>query len=720
MERAARVSGPQGFYVFQTVLGSPLQFHPSLGTPELDSLVDAYLTYPASMQEKRAAVSVDFLEHYRCTGQNIKFYQVLEIPLASSASSPSSMQDSGYGSSFTSSPIAPSWSWAPAICPTSASTPASSSSFPVPHTPTHRAQQPSSTRNPPSSRHQLGDLSHLPGMKILTKDGRDVTNTALRGCKTKEQRDHAHLMRIMKACDSCKRKKVRCDPTHRTRTGVVTRPGDSPPRQAKRLRMETDTRSQPRTLGTIRNPQTLSPSPPSSFTPAVQPEVLNTNTGDFVPTGVVDDVWDEFITFNDDGELTALESFDFLPDLGTFVPAVCAQPPSTVTRPIDSGGLLVNSVDPVDKTILPLPTLPYLDQNETPHYYADFDLYSPKSSVSETEPLFVGEIPDDNPLSASPTISNVVENSRVVNMTERLPPGEISTLYSRASHIGGNNRVRSWVLGEPSPVPSSLISTNLSGTWSQLPSNLATNPPCQQQLPDLGWTARNESPDLVAPVHTAMETLDRGILADPGRDSAMPGRNTMVHTPTGNPDNHLDEHSLPTNAQHFTSQTARVQITEGSRDSRHQRVIVVPSGASVQPAGVSNTCPSSRTEGTGDHSIRPQSSYVVRGSVSGGCLDELLPVSTMRNILFTPQYHQGSKPTLDSTVISALILGLVIAGLYILFSSDPVPCADSILLPLLIAPSISWMSRHSTNPIRKTVPRTIPNYQACRPMMATY
>ena len=43
----------------------------------------------------------------------------------------------------------------------------------------------------------------------MTKDGIDVTNSAGRGTKTKEQREHAHLMRIMKACDACKKKKIR-------------------------------------------------------------------------------------------------------------------------------------------------------------------------------------------------------------------------------------------------------------------------------------------------------------------------------------------------------------------------------------------------------------------------------------------------------------------------------------------------------------------------------
>jgi len=49
----------------------------------------------------------------------------------------------------------------------------------------------------------------IPGFQIMTKDGVDVTSSAGRGTKTKEQREHAHLMRIMKACDACKKKKIR-------------------------------------------------------------------------------------------------------------------------------------------------------------------------------------------------------------------------------------------------------------------------------------------------------------------------------------------------------------------------------------------------------------------------------------------------------------------------------------------------------------------------------
>jgi len=65
--------------------------------------------------------------------------------------------------------------------------------------------------------HRPIDFSGMPSMRIMTRDGRDVTNLISRTSKTKEQREHTHLMRILKACDDCRRKKSRCDPSHRSR-----------------------------------------------------------------------------------------------------------------------------------------------------------------------------------------------------------------------------------------------------------------------------------------------------------------------------------------------------------------------------------------------------------------------------------------------------------------------------------------------------------------------
>lgn len=81
-------------------------------------------------------------------------------------------------------------------------------------------------------------------MKIMTRDGVDVTNAASRGSKTKEQRDHAHLMRIIKACDSCRAKKIRCDPSHKRRaasttTSSATPAAPPPPSNSRQKRQRT-------------------------------------------------------------------------------------------------------------------------------------------------------------------------------------------------------------------------------------------------------------------------------------------------------------------------------------------------------------------------------------------------------------------------------------------------------------------------------------------------
>ncbi|ODA80452.1 hypothetical protein RJ55_03410 [Drechmeria coniospora] len=190
---------PQGFSVYQSALGEPLQFFPNLGTQQLDDLINSFLPGPTSIKDKRIAVTVDFFEHALTTGQNFKFYPVHAVTMASPMSASPSLD-----SSLDASPVTPSWDWT-----TSASTsPASSSSW-----------QHTKVNSTPG---RATDFSKLPGMKILTKDGRDVTNLASRGSKTKAQRDHAHLMRIIKACDDCRRRKVRCDPSHRKQSAAQT------------------------------------------------------------------------------------------------------------------------------------------------------------------------------------------------------------------------------------------------------------------------------------------------------------------------------------------------------------------------------------------------------------------------------------------------------------------------------------------------------------------
>lgn len=191
------------------MLGAPLQFFPALGTKELDDLVDAYVPGAASLKEKRATVSVDFFDYTQVTGQTFKFYPVPGM-YAGVSDSPSTtpLQTPVTASPVGASSVTSTWDWSSvAAAPTPASTSSSK--------PRSRASPKKDCASLP--RQSPADVSHIPGMKILTKDGLDVTNAASRGCKTKEQRDHAHLMRIIKACESCRKKKVKCDPSHKRR-----------------------------------------------------------------------------------------------------------------------------------------------------------------------------------------------------------------------------------------------------------------------------------------------------------------------------------------------------------------------------------------------------------------------------------------------------------------------------------------------------------------------
>ncbi|KAA8568133.1 hypothetical protein EYC84_008533 [Monilinia fructicola] len=189
------------FTITQPFLGAPLQFQPALGSEELEQLIDLYVVGNACKQDKLSTVTIDFYNHATVdinTGSLVRRYEVMPCP-ASSAT----LTDSAYGSIST---------------------------------------PPKRTRVSRVSKKSKKDIKkpaeiRLPGFSIMTKDGIDVTNSASRGTKTKEQREHAHLMRIIKACDACKRKKIRCDPSHRrfsnadmSRTSASFKP--SPPSQS--------------------------------------------------------------------------------------------------------------------------------------------------------------------------------------------------------------------------------------------------------------------------------------------------------------------------------------------------------------------------------------------------------------------------------------------------------------------------------------------------------
>jgi len=357
MTRNNSAASLQGFSVCQPAVGAALQFLPALGTPELDTLIDAFLPGPASIKDKRATVCMDFCEFARRTGETLKFY-----PVYAAAESPAStMYDSGYGSNFDVSPVVSDLTWS------------RTGSFAGPS-----AAAPKRKASMASTRAPTNDFSHLPGMKIMTKDGMDVTNSASRGCKTKEQRDHAHLMRIIKACDACRRKKIRCDPAHRKRS-AQSPPESKPARKAKKVASEA------RTATPAAQPDLLAGNAPFYWdeTAAVQPldQVL----------GLADESWEQFLQYDDENLLPV--GYDFFADpQGYFSPSSgSSASPAQPFTPAPPGP---SAVDAYAGSLFPEldsqeAVLPYLNSGSHGTNYIDFSLYSPASSFIDEEPLMI-------------------------------------------------------------------------------------------------------------------------------------------------------------------------------------------------------------------------------------------------------------------------------------------------------------------------------------------
>ncbi|KAF5631370.1 uncharacterized protein FTJAE_7932 [Fusarium tjaetaba] len=397
---------PQGFSVFQPTLGAQLQFFPAIGTRELDEMINAYMPGPASNQEKRASIALDYFEYAHLTGQTFKFY-----PIYSAADSPataSPLQDSGYGSSFNTSPATSTWDWS--------NVNTSSSS---------RRSSPKSTSSP-----QATDFSNLPGMKIMTKDGRDVTNSASRGSKTKEQRDHAHLMRIIKACDSCKKKKIRCDPSHKKR-GVSS------------------TAAQPAKV--TKKSKTVAPEPKATpvviqdaFTQLTFPEQDFSAELDSLAAPAEQGVepWEQFVQFPAEDD-----NYDFFNDPeGYFSPGSSSFLSEDSTKPVTPTTDQDLLRRPRDEDLAGLTDLaaymPY-NQTEANHDYVDFNLYSPASVFSEDErmvPIEVSKQSLSQPRSPAPN---------------PLPPNEPSSgFYSSGGELGGGD-LNGDLFGSLSVAPSS-------------------------------------------------------------------------------------------------------------------------------------------------------------------------------------------------------------------------------------------------------------------------
>jgi len=179
------------FTITQIALGSPLQFEPVLGSQELDNLINNYVPGSAMPQQKRAQVvleflnSIDALSYTHPVSIRYRVPQVLTPQVMPRHTSMPSITAPSSGASQEFSIVKEE----------TLTTSKSSGSL-------KRSREEAAPPNASSAK-------RLPGFSIMTKDGIDITDLASRGPKTKEQRDHAALMRKLKACAACKRSKQR-------------------------------------------------------------------------------------------------------------------------------------------------------------------------------------------------------------------------------------------------------------------------------------------------------------------------------------------------------------------------------------------------------------------------------------------------------------------------------------------------------------------------------
>jgi hypothetical protein len=374
---------PQGFSVYQPQLGAQLQFFPAMGTQELDDMMNAYIPGSVPLKEKRATISLDFLEHAQLTGQTFKFYPVYSSgPVA--VSPVNSISTSTFSNT---SPVNSTWDWSQASASPSVSSRSSISK-------SRRAPQSNSI----ASRYPTPDLSHLPGMKIMTKDGQDVTDSASRGSKTKEQRDHAHLMRIIKACDACKRKKIRCDPSHKKRTASQAQPL-SATKQAKKARTvaaaavaatATATPQKPAAAVAISRGQDDNPGIAMSLF-GLDPTFTFTGLDSFESNDQMCESWEEFIQYPAELE----DNYDFFLDPEGYLSSQSsassssASPPKAFTPASQQELLAMSGIEDGEgmSSESTSPELPFLQENHNGfiNSYTDFNLFSPSSSFSEDD-----------------------------------------------------------------------------------------------------------------------------------------------------------------------------------------------------------------------------------------------------------------------------------------------------------------------------------------------
>ncbi|KAI2604958.1 uncharacterized protein GGS25DRAFT_502761 [Hypoxylon fragiforme] len=622
MSRNNSSASLMGFSILQPAVGGTLQFFPAMGSKQLDELINAYVPGNASISEKRATVSMEFFQHAMLTGESFKFFTVYPSRSSTIESPAGSTIDSGYVSNFT-SPVISESQWTPSSSGSAAS-------------PTSNVQKTSSKKLIPST-----DFSHLPGMKILTKDGMDVTNSASRGCKTKEQRDHAHLMRVIKACDACRRKKVRCDPSHKRSSG------SSGARVTKKVKKSVAV-SAPSAPAPAPSPAPTSSA--SVFASSFDTHAASLSFNSVMSESLVDPNmdWNQFIQFDEQPTEAIPYDYDFFLDPAGYLsptssnsfsasqPITPAQSYGTENRP-----LAINE----GETQLPLP--PYYNPGgEAGNDYADFNLYSPGSSTSL----------DDDPA--------------LIREVAAMPHPEYSDYLSRQQPLDGNSRQKGIMYQDHN-------FTTQSGTsaGAESPTSLFWHE--QTSSPERLYAHRNYfssiSPSIQPPITTH---------GDNGQTSQIP----EWHVPTSTGDPHLIPHvrangmlSIPGGTDVSPTQPGASPRLQGLRS----RSLAPSGGINIDSSVVTNRqtqkslttmLATSHDPSISPFTTSPSTTTLATTSRSNNSLSHISGLSatnsTPAETPHSPLIIHGGKPTSRPAALEGYIAG----------SLSPVPSSSNVML----------------------------------------
>lgn len=184
----------RSFTISQVAPGALLQFNPPMHSKELAEAIHAYIPGSFTLQEKQRQISSEFClwrtaacpegpaSYFYDASPALEFYSFSNTDLSFVGFVPSVVEESSSN--------------------TGMGCIGANKSASAKRSRTNKIVKKTLAKTTSSG-------PRMPGFSIMTKDGIDITDLAPRGPKTKEQREHAAMMRKLQACPTCKKRKQR-------------------------------------------------------------------------------------------------------------------------------------------------------------------------------------------------------------------------------------------------------------------------------------------------------------------------------------------------------------------------------------------------------------------------------------------------------------------------------------------------------------------------------